>query len=519
MSATRLTTGALVGAVIAIAVAGCGSSSSQQTSPEVVTTVLVNKDKAIARNLEVPVLLADRSDSSTVYLFGVELLTGQCRFYTSADRGYTWTLGTAPSLTPYTFCGPGSARPVNFRASMVQGSEGTLFIAYAGVDPTAGGSRSILVARSTDKGHNWTTVAVDAAPPASTTGYAEEDFEPHLAVDNSDPKHLFVAWRRSYADTPGKTLPGTRAWGAESTNGGVTFSSPARMFDKRIGFDPPYPVIVNRTVYVTWHQTFPAPSDSAPAPKDRLYCSSSTDGGKSWTDNVIDQGKSNNVATPILVHDSSRSRFYTFWDDDRNGSLDVFFSTSTDGKSWSPAVRLDNDPSKGRDHLLPAAAVAPNGRIDVVWYDYRNDPYPAAPTGGNLGNRNDVYSASSFDGGATWTPNVRVNDLLIDRLKGTWNNQYFIEVPPAVASTDTAAVAAWSDTRNGDAHTETQDLYAAPLAFDSSAIPAGFAGATVPGYNRTDLLVVGVIAGLAGLLGGIGLALLFAVRVMRRQRA
>ena len=512
----RLVVRALGAAALAVVVASCGSSSSAQTSPEVVTSVLVNQDKSIARNLEVPVLLTDRSDSSTVYLFGIELLTGECRFYTSTDRGYTWTKGTAPTLAPYTTCGPSGATPLNFRSTLAQGSDGTLFIAYAGVDPTAGGSRSILVARSTDKGHNWSTVAVDPAPSKATAGYPELDFEPHAAVDPNNPKDVFIDWRRSYPRSAGPTAPPTRAWSASSTDGGVSFSAPTMMFDRSIGFDPPYPVFVKGTLYASSEQTFSAPS-GGPTPKDKLYLSASSDGGKSWTDNVIDQGHSTNVDTPMVLYDSSRSRFDAVWDDDRNGSLDVFFSSSADGKSWSPAARLDDDPTKGRDHLLPAASVAPNGRIDVAWYDYRNDPYPV-PIGGNLGNRNDVYTTSSFDGGASWTTNLRVNDLLVDRLKGTWNNQYFIEVPPAIASNNTWSVAVWSDTRNGDAHNETQDLYAAPLAFNSSAIPAGYAGATVPGYSRSDLVIVGIIAGVTGLLGGAGITLLVGVRAVRRRR-
>ncbi|MDQ6846706.1 MAG: glycoside hydrolase [Candidatus Dormibacteraeota bacterium] len=518
MAATRRMCGILTAVSLALVLASCGSSTAAQTSPEVVTAVLVNQDKSIARNLEVPVMISDRSDPSTLYLFGVELLTAQCRFYTSTDRGYSWTMGTAPTLTPYTGCGASGSTPLNFRSSITQASDGTLFIAYTGVDPSAGGSRSILFARSTDKGHNWTTVLVDGAPTKASKGYAELDFEPHIAVDPNNAKHVYIDWRRSYPDDAPATAPPTRAWASSSTDGGVSFSAPALMFDRSINFDPPYPVFVSGTLYASWEESFSAPDANSPTPKTKLFFSSSTDGGKSWTDNIIDQGHSSNVDTPVVLYDTTRSRFDVFWDDDRNGSLNVFYSSSSDGKRWSPAARLDDDKGKGRDHLLPAMALAPNGRIDVVWYDYRNDPYPA-PSGGNLGMRNDVYMTSSFDGGTTWTSNIRVNNQLIDRLKGTWNNQYFIEVPPAIASNDTWAVAAWSDTRNGDAHSQTQDFYAAPLAFDATAIPAGFAGATVPGYNRTDLIVVGLIAGIAGLLAGAGLALLLGVRAVRRRHA
>jgi nitrate reductase gamma subunit len=72
-------------------------------------------------------------------------------------------------------------------------------------------------------------------------------------------------------------------------------------------------------------------------------------------------------------------------------------------------------------------------------------------------------------------------------------------------------VAAWSDTRNGDEQTSSQDIYAAPMAFDSSSIPAGKLGAQT-GYGAGDLVLVGVIVGLAGLLAGAGATLLLTRR-------
>ncbi len=45
--------------------------------------------------------------------------------------------------------------------------------------------------------------------------------------------------------------------------------------------------------------------------------------------------------------------------------------------------------------------VSPEGRIDVVWYDTRDDP-------GNW--RSSLYYSNSIDGGATWTANRRLTD-------------------------------------------------------------------------------------------------------------
>ncbi|MBV8528243.1 MAG: hypothetical protein JOZ75_08020, partial [Candidatus Dormibacteraeota bacterium] len=106
-----------VGTVVLTA---CGTSTL--TTPIVGASVRINTDSvALGNQLDVPTLFAEKNDPNLIYLSGVELRTGTCRFYTSTDHGYTWTKGTAPSLAPYTDCGPGSGQPLNFRTTMAEG--------------------------------------------------------------------------------------------------------------------------------------------------------------------------------------------------------------------------------------------------------------------------------------------------------------------------------------------------------------------------------------------------------------
>lgn len=51
-----------------------------------------------------------------------------------------------------------------------------------------------------------------------------------------------------------------------------------------------------------------------------------------------------------------------------------------------------------------------------------------------LGEVNDVYLASSDDGGRSFSENVRVTSQPIDRSLGTYNAQYFVEVPPELGT-------------------------------------------------------------------------------------
>jgi len=86
---------------------------------------------------------------------------------------------------------------------------------------------------------------------------------------------------------------------------------------------------------------------------------------------------------------------------DGSDPLDIHFVRSVDGgATWSAPVRV-NDDAPGTDawQWFGTMDIAPNGRIDVVWLDTRDDPSPVAP------NTSQLYYTSSSDGGLTWAPN------------------------------------------------------------------------------------------------------------------
>jgi hypothetical protein len=82
---------------------------------------------------------------------------------------------------------------------------------------------------------------------------------------------------------------------------------------------------------------------------------------------------------------------------------DVMFAKSTDGGvTFSTPRRINDDAmDSAKWHWLGTMAVAPNGRIDVVWLDSRN---AANNTDSQL-----FYSYST-DGGDTWSANVAVSN-------------------------------------------------------------------------------------------------------------
>jgi hypothetical protein len=84
-------------------------------------------------------------------------------------------------------------------------------------------------------------------------------------------------------------------------------------------------------------------------------------------------------------------------------TTDVMFVRSTDdGATFSAPVKVNDDPvNPSKWHWFGTFAVAPNGRLDAVWYDTRN---AANNTDSQL-----FYSFST-DAGVTWSPNVAVSN-------------------------------------------------------------------------------------------------------------
>uniref|UniRef100_UPI000B01CE78 sialidase family protein n=1 Tax=Methylomonas koyamae TaxID=702114 RepID=UPI000B01CE78 len=83
-------------------------------------------------------------------------------------------------------------------------------------------------------------------------------------------------------------------------------------------------------------------------------------------------------------------------------NLDISFVRSLDGgDSWSAPVRI-NDDGRSQHHWnwFGMMGVAPNSRIDAVWYDTRDSASYKVSR---------LYYSYSWDGGQTWSKNVPVS--------------------------------------------------------------------------------------------------------------
>jgi VCBS repeat protein len=86
-----------------------------------------------------------------------------------------------------------------------------------------------------------------------------------------------------------------------------------------------------------------------------------------------------------------------------NGSDVMFVRSTNGGQTFSAPYRINDDPvNHAKWHWFGTLSVAPNGRIDVVWFDTRN---------ATNNTNSQLFYSFSFDGGNTWSPNVAVSAL------------------------------------------------------------------------------------------------------------
>lgn len=153
--------------------------------------------------------------------------------------------------------------------------------------------------------------------------------------------------------------------------------------------------------------------------------------GQAWVDTDISEGPG---AGNIYV---SASVVRT------NDPCDVMFAKSTDGGlTFSAPVKINTDET-GHYNWFGTMSVAPNGRIDVVWLDTRDDP---------TNNNSRLYYSFSEDQGTSWSPNEAFSPAF-DSTIGWPQQQKMGDYFDMISDNDFAHLA-WCNTINGG-----QDVY------------------------------------------------------------
>jgi len=381
-----------------------------------------------------------------------------------------------------------------------------------------------------------------------------------LATHPTDPKRLSVGFRVETADalTP---APPVRSVVSVSTDGGVTWSKPLDTVEQSLprselaGSDAPAMAIgKDGAIYAFTKERSPGggvtlptqptnplplgepalcqpasanpaiapllPIPTAPPPKanepgsgTRLIMSKSADDGKSWKSSTIDDGGLACIAClsiPETAIDRRTGAVYVAFELSESSlpnprdNRDIFFMSSTDGgATWSKRLKVndDNDPNRkpNYDQFLPGISVAPNGRVDLAWYDMRTDGlYNPGGRGDTLRRDQtcwDVFMASSFDGGRTFGKNVRVSDRTMNQNSGfALNPAYDLRPEIGILATDTTSYVTWPDSRNGTFQLPNEDTYVASVIHEQKAAgkDGGLEGTSVFLGLAVGLLVAGL---------------------------
>ena len=516
---------ALASALLVLLVAAPMAPATARSEPRISAPARFSAgDTVPTRTYSSPALAVDPEDEQTVVASYAEMRSAGCGMARSRDGGRTWArLKTPVSPPSHPFCFVPLGANVYF-SPVAFGRDHVLYVALAGWDVQDGRSSSVLLARSTDLGDSWTTTVVRDA-----RGKPEAEAEVNrpvssLAVDTSGPSDVvYVAWTSALPNARPPRPPAPLV--ATSTDGGRTFSAPVNVVGRH--FDDPaerQAALVDRLTVLPPNAPPPPPVESLTAERFgggntrvvrggdgtvyvlwtpivaggfvpwSIYVSRSTDQGRTFQTMGRAVPPSRALGSPVMVWGPGGGPEGTLHlvaeskDPPVQGDRDILYHQSVDGgRTWSAAQTInDDDPGLLTLQFMPNVTVAPNGRVDVAWWDFRND------TGAF---QNDVYLSSSFDGGATWSPNRRVTDRSINRRIGPWSNGYDVRQPPGLVSTAPYTIVGWDDTRNGDTDTQAQDIYGSFVQFED--LPPTTPRALVLGLAAVlGLALAGVIVSL-----------------------
>jgi hypothetical protein len=488
-SKTTRRLGALVaGAAVLVAQASVMAADP----PSLTRPVQVTKDDLDPqRTYAAPSLLVHPDDPETIVAGTLEFRSKQCKLMRSTDGGSTWrTLDNPPALASYPFCLHNNSNA--FQAPMAWGRNNQLYMLTVGWDVQDTRSKvSIVLHRSSDLGDSWTSSMVRDARATERDGVNENNRPvTEIVVDRKSGNDdiVYAAYRRGWSGTSNGNGRPSMPMVAVSSDGGRTFAEPVSLTgsffeqagersnairstttvpsttattappagtlaaqpNQSVNFGGGNPSITiddKGNLFAAWKS---ATSNISPSPPAGLFVSISTDQGKSWNVTQVRQFGYETGSTFVIPQlrwspeggASGTLHLVTAGSDQPalSNHSTVFYLRSTDGgKTWSDdKVLPDDDPKLLNGKYIPNMSIAPNGRVDVAWWDTRDDPGIRA---------NDVYYTYSTDNGETWAKNIRITDQTIDRRFGVWGNNFDQNSPPSLASVNEFALVGWDDTR------------------------------------------------------------------------
>ncbi|HEX6539204.1 MAG TPA: sialidase family protein [Candidatus Dormibacteraeota bacterium] len=367
----------------------------------------------------------------------------------SSDAGRTWHSSALPLP-------PGRDRP--YAPDPAFAPDGTLYVVYVNLEGTGNDPQELWIARSADGG------ATFQGPFPITGRYA---FQARLAIDAGGT--IYVTYLHATQVGLLTLIPPAGIQLQRSTDRGETFSTPVAVSDAdRVRVGVPTPVIDSSGNVDVLYEDFkgdardflnlPGPAWESPF---ALVLSRSTNHGASFSQgqeidsDLLPSGRFL-VYLPQVpsIAAGPDDTLYVSWADGRSGTDRVYLRRSTDGgQAWQALVNVTNGiTDKTVSAWLPAVGVAPDGRVDLLYYQGHRD------TGDNL-IRADI--ATSGNGGASFT-SVAASATAFNSSIGPQTGPTYL--PPdlgsklSLESANSGVLAAWTDTRLGTTDTGRQDI-------------------------------------------------------------
>ncbi len=304
-------------------------------------------------------------------------------------------------------------------------------------------------------------------------------FQVRLASDPTRPKRLYMTWLQG-AEVAALQFTGTGnpIEAIRSEDGGGTWTPPRQVSDgKRRRVITPAPAVGPKgELYVLYLDIGGDSLDYAAGHGGRggapypghftLVLTRSLDGGSSWAESVVDS-QLRAIHRFVVFFPPSPSvavakdgRIYAAFHDSRDGDPDVYlWSLSPGGRSrWEGPTRVNDTNERDRSwQYLPKLALAPDGRLDVLYYDRRSDPKNVM---------NQVSLQSSADHGKSFTAALPLASRPFDARIGFGAKEGLPDLGSRLGliSDQHFALALWTDTRSGTAATQKQDLAMAVVA-------------------------------------------------------
>ena len=341
-----------------------------------------------------------------------------CGVNASFDGGRTWTKtlpnGFVPGITRFTndpdVPGTGDGDFGGDPAAAFA-PDGTAYFACFSYN---GKSTMLLLSRSTDGGATWQS-GVHAIPSDPLTlvsafngnGIAKGSngqFPDHEAMSIGADGTIYVTWAQFHGF--GSNSP---VWISASHDGGRSFGRPVKVSSGNVRSDQDQRIVTNAdgsVAYVTFDNAIQGGKGTA------MFVSKSTDHGQTWsapfqfavfTNPVclfppfcfnISGGEFRGPGSyPAPAYSPVNNRLYVAYADiDVDGQAKIFITSApaSDLTNWSPRTVVAAVP-RG-DRFAAELGIAPNGRIDVAFYDRSY----------TVNTMVDLTYATSSDFGATW---------------------------------------------------------------------------------------------------------------------